>query len=84
MERLVVRRLLLGHLGVELGDVDANAARGDGLHLGRGVGLGHVLVGPDRVLVEVGLKDAQVLAELADLLPVAVDVQPSAGRARSS
>ena len=52
--RLVVRRLLLGHLGVELGDVDADTAGGDGLHLGRGVGLGHVLVGPDRMLREGG------------------------------
>ena len=45
-----MRRLLLGHLRVELRHVDADAARGDGLHLGGGVRLGHELVGPDRML----------------------------------
>ena len=45
-----MRRLLLGHLCVELGHVDADAARGDGLHLGGSVRLGHELVGPDRML----------------------------------
>ena len=49
VRRLVVRGLLLGHVRVELGDVNANAPRGDRLHF-RGTGLRHELVGPDGVL----------------------------------
>lgn len=37
-------------------------------------GEGHVLVGPDGVLVEVTLKDVQVLAEISNLRPVALNV----------